>query len=161
MSEVPSVSISIFEPAPLPAPDKPLPKAGEVVLTPGQKIALLKMRGSDWSEAILSKLERFGQAECTGADYRALASLRLAVCKGSFHVLTPAGRWRADRVARDIARESGIHAITIEFFPRSRGAASARCSCGWSTYRSRAIKSYASMLSADAQHHLRHVGEAS
>jgi len=144
--------------APASMPAAPLPKAGEIILTPGQKIALLKMRRSDWSKAVLAQLEAFGKADCAGGDYRALAQLGLAVCKGSFHVLTPAGRWRADRVAVELARDAELHIVTYDLFPRSRGAASAKCTCGWSSFRTRAIASYVVLLGADAHRHLEREG---
>lgn len=136
----------------------PLPQTGEIVLTPGQKIALLKMRRSDWTKAVLAHLEAFGAAEVCGEDYRALARIGLAESRGAYHVRTPLGRWRADRVAVELARGADMHVITYNLFPRHGSAASARCSCGWSAFRTRAVSSYVLTLGQDAQHHLKHVG---
>ena len=137
---------------------KPAERTGEVLLTPGQKIALLKMRGSDWSKAVLSHVVAFGQGDTVGADYYALARLGLAVHKGSYHVLTPTGRRRADQVAVELARAEGMHVITYDLANRYGRAASARCTCGWGTYRTRAVPSYALLIGQDVQRHLEHEG---
>jgi hypothetical protein len=141
-----------------PALDTPITRAGEIVFTPGQKIALLKMRGSDWSKAVLRHLIAFGHIDAVGADYFALARIGLAARRGSYHVLTPQGRWRADRVAVELARKSGIHVITFNLNPRYGAAANAKCTCGWSSFRTRAVPSYALLVDKDAQHHLEHEG---
>lgn len=140
-----------------PSPHTPA-RAGEILLTPGQKIALLTMRKSEWSQAVLAHLTAFGQADVAGGDYRACAKLGLAVHKGSYHVLTPQGRWRADRVAVEIARAHGLHCVTLDLNPRYGAAASAQCTCGWSTYRTTKILSYGAMLARDAHWHLQQVG---
>ena len=133
-------------------------RAGEALLTPGQKIALLKMRGSDWSKAILKHLTAFGQDEISGRDYVALANLGLAINKGTFHVLSPPGRWRADRVACELARGLDMHVMTLALAPKFGSAASAKCTCGWSTFRTRAVPSYATLIAGDAHHHLQNMG---
>jgi hypothetical protein len=138
--------------------DDPLPQAGVVVLTPAQKVALLKMRRSDWSKAVVAHLEAFGKAEVTGGDYRALAQLGLAVNKGSFHVLTPAGRRRDDQVAMELARDNGLHAVTYDYRPRGQGAAFVRCTCGWCVFKSRTQRSYALALHQAANAHLQREG---
>jgi hypothetical protein len=109
------------------ARSEPLPRAGEILFTPGQKVALLTMRRSDWSNAVLAHLKAFGRDGVSGGDYRALAGLGLAVNKGSFHVLTPTGRWRADLVAMELARASGLHAVRTDLYPRYGVAAFAKC----------------------------------
>jgi hypothetical protein len=131
-------------------------RTGEA-FTPGQKAALLKMRRSDWSKAVLAHLTAFGQADCVGADYRALAEQKLAINKGSFHVLTDHGRWEADRVASLIARELDMRVIAYSLYPRRGSAAKAVCTCGWSAFRTRAIRSYSGLLHQDANYHLWHV----
>lgn len=141
------------------SPDAPLPRAGKIVLTPSQKVALLKMRRSDWSKAVVAHLVAFGMGECDGGDYRAFAAIGLAEHRGSFHVLTPQGRWRADQVAIEIARDTGMHVVTYSLTPRHGSAASAKCTCGWGAFRTRAIASYATTLAADVRKHLEHVGE--
>jgi hypothetical protein len=148
------VTDSTLSPA---APREPAPRAGEILLTPSQKVALLTMRRSDWSEAVLAHLKAFGRDAVSGGDYRALARLSLAVNKGSFHVLTPPGRWRADLVAMELARENDLHVIAMEPNPRY-GAAYAKCTCGWRVFRSRVNASYAALLARDARSHLEHEG---
>jgi hypothetical protein len=137
----------------------PLPGAGED-LSRNQKIALLKMRRSDWSKAVVSRLKIDGDVRISGADYVACRELGLAVQKGSFHVLTLRGRWQADQAAMAIAREIGIHAITYDL-GRFGAAACAKCTCGWRTFRTRAIDSFVTLLCNDARHHLEHVSVAS
>ena len=129
-------------------------RAGEIVLTPGQKIALLKMRGSDWSKAVLRKLKQLGKGDVSGGDFYAVARLGFATQAGSYHVLTPQGRRRADGIAMDIARAIGMHTMTYYLGGTGRHAARAQCTCGWSAFRSMAIQSYITTLSGDAQRHL-------
>jgi len=145
-------------PAPItPAPLPHQPGAGEVAFTPGQKAALLKLRHSDWTKAVLNHLVAFGQADCSIEDCRSLAALKLAINKGSFHVLTDHGRWKADRVAAELARELDMHIITISLHPRHYTAADAKCICGWRTRRTHAVPSYAALIRRDARFHLERV----
>ena len=123
-------------------------------LTSAQKIALLKMRRSDWSKAALRHLVAFHHADPSGADYRALAEMGLAVCCGSYHRLTAPGRWRADRVAVEIGREAGLHVLVKNLAPSHGRAASVKCICGWSAFRTRAIPSFCSSISRDAAYHI-------
>lgn len=145
-----------------PAPSSPAtagaPGAGEPVLTDGQKIALLKVRRSDWSKAILTTLkEQDLCATTTGDDFRALVPLHLAINKGSFHVLTMSGRWRADRVAQEIARARNIHAISYDYGSFGR-AAFWCCLCGARSYKARHIGNHVGHLVKGARLHLEHVG---
>jgi hypothetical protein len=144
-----------------PAPSPPAllaPGAGEPLLTDGQKIALLKMRRSDWSKAILTKLKEIDQCAVTGADFRSLVPLHLAISKGSFHVLTSSGRWRADQTAREIARANSLHVIAYDFGSYSR-AAFWHCTCGERSYHSRNTPgNYAGKLVKGGRLHLEHVG---
>ncbi len=124
----------------------------------GEKVALLRLRRSAWSEAVLDHLRAFGGDDCSGADYRALATRELAICKGSFHVLTQCGRWTADRIAMDIARAENMHAVS--YTPARRGAAaSARCACGWSTYASAHIPGHMNTLYRHGRAHLQRIGQ--
>lgn len=145
-----------------PAPPQPAlltPGAGEPLLTDGQKIALLKMRRSDWSKAVLTKLKELDLCTATGDDFRSLVPMRLAISKGSYHVLTSSGRWRADRVAEQIAREASMHIISYDFGGRYGRGAFYRCTCGASAaYRSKYIGNYMGLVAKDARHHLEHVG---
>jgi hypothetical protein len=135
----------------------PAPGASEFNLTHGQKIALLKMRRSDWSKAVLAKLAELGNTDVAGADFRSLVPLHLAVCKGSFHVLSEHGRWRADRVAEAFAREIGMHVISYDRGGFDR-AAFWRCTCGESAYRTRHVGNYMGLLVKGGRLHLEHVG---
>jgi hypothetical protein len=130
----------------------PMSAAGELVLTPGQKQALLKLRGSELCTAILDELRKRGEFVATTRDNYALEHVGLAINKGSFHVLSPVGRWRAEAVARTLATAAGLHIITYDY--DRPGAARASCNCGWSTFRTRAIKSFVMSLGRDATEHL-------
>jgi hypothetical protein len=110
------------------------PGAGEPLLTVGQKIALLKMRRSDWAKAILAKLTEIASSAVTGDDFRSLVPLNLAIAKGSLHVLTSSGRWRADQVALQIARSLDFHVITYDWTGPGR-ACFVRCTCGFNVHR--------------------------
>ena len=136
--------------------DCPQARAGEIVLTDGQKVALLKMRGSDWSKAVLKHLKATGFANCDRGDFIVCAERSLARLAGSYHVLTQAGRWRADQVAHELAK--GMHVITYDF--GSAGvAAQAKCLCGWRTFKSRhSATNFAQAIGRAGQRHLEHVG---
>lgn len=133
------------------------PRAGEIVLTPGQKVALLRMRRSDWSKAVLAKLQACGVADCSLSDYQACARLGLAIHKGSFHVLTGQGRFRADRIAMDFAREIGMHWLRFDLGGNGV-AAKVQCTCGWSRHRTRVFDSYITLVHSDGVAHLQKVG---
>ena len=138
---------------------RPSRRAGEVLLTPGQKIALLKMRGSDWSKVVLRHLRAFGKDECAGGDYRALAQIGLATCKGSYHVLTAAGRWKADFYAMELARTEDLHIVSYDYGGPGR-AACVKCTCGHRVFKSRAVPGWQTQLTVAAHAHLEHVGVA-
>jgi hypothetical protein len=126
------------------------PAAGELVLTQGQKIALLKMRKSDWAQAIMAKLKELGTCAVAGDDFRSLVPLRLAINKGSLHVLTSTGRWRADQVAMLIARALGVHVLTYDWTGPGRPCF-VRCTCGFSIFRQQRHKH---LLSRSGANHL-------
>jgi hypothetical protein len=125
-------------------------------LSDGQQLALLAMRRSELSEAVLKKLHQAGTAKAQGRHFYELARLNLAEHNGRYHVLTPKGRFAADRLALETARQLGMHIVTYNF-GRPGSAARAYCTCGWSTFRSRAVGNYAGMLARDAHHHRLHV----
>jgi hypothetical protein len=134
-----------------PAPSSPAiiaPGAGEPLLTDGQKIALLKMRRSDWAKAIVSKLKQIGSCAVAGDDFLSLVPLKLAISKGSFHVLTPSGRWRADQVAIQVARALGLHVITYDWTGPGRPCF-VRCTCGFSVHRQQRHKHLLSRAGAN------------
>jgi hypothetical protein len=117
------------------------------------------MRKSELSKAVLKELAQAGSLGPQGNHFYEVARLGLAIRSpksGSFHVLSPRGRFEADRIGREIAGGLGLHVVDYDLGHRGR-AASARCACGWSTFRTTAIPSYLLMLTRDAQHHMRHV----
>jgi hypothetical protein len=139
-------------------PLTPAPGTSEFNLTYVQKIALLKMRGNDLSKAVMAKLEETDSATVTGNDFRSLVPLHLAINKGSFHVLTPSGRWRADRVAEEFARSLDIHVIAYDYGGYGRGAFW-HCTCGARSYHSRNTPgNYVGKLVRGGRLHLEHVG---
>lgn len=130
-------------------------------LSTPQQLALLAMRRSDLS-AVLAKLAQAGTARAPGRCFYELAQLGLAVRspRGTFHILSPRGRYEADRVGREIARQFGLHVISYDLGGPGR-AACARCPCGWAAFRTRAIGSYLISLTRDAAFHMARVaGEA-
>ena len=129
--------------------------AGEALSEP-QQLALLAMRRSELSEAVRAELRQRGTPGPWGRNFYELARLGLAVHSGSFHVLTPRGRYSADKLALETARKLGMHIVTYNF-GRPGSAARAYCTCGWSTIRSRAVGNYMGMLQRDAHHHRLHV----
>ena len=134
-------------------PQQPQPRAGEIALTPGQKLALLVMRGSDLSKAVLAGVIEQTHAGPAGRDFYTCARLGLAINKGRFHVLTPQGRWRADQVCREVARAYGLHIITYDLGGPGRAAYST-CTCGFRAFRARAVPSYLTLIRQDATRHL-------
>jgi len=128
-------------------------------LSEGQQLALLVMRRSDLSKAVLGKLVQARSPGPEGRHFYEVARVGLATHRGTFHLLTPRGRYEADRIGREMARELGLHVISYDLGGPGR-AARASCACGWSAFRTRAIPSYLVMLNRDAGHHLRHQGIA-
>jgi hypothetical protein len=134
--------------------DQPPPRVGEVLLTPRQELALLRMRGSDWARVVADKLAETSVGEPTRSDYAACVTIGLAINKGTFSVLTPTGRFRADRLAMSRARFLNMHAVTYDLSNKYVGD-QVKCTCGWSMRKTRYHgKSYA-LLSAAAMQHLR------
>jgi len=133
-------------------------RAGGHVFTEGQAVAMLKMRGSDWTKAVLKHLRAFGRENCTLEDYRALAQMGFAVNKGSRHVLTPSGGWKANIVAMHIARAEGMHALTYDL-GNTHKAACVKCTCGEVFYKSRHLPNWMIALSRAGRAHLESVGE--
>jgi len=125
-------------------------------LSEGQQLALLAMRRSELSELVRAELRQRGTPGPWGRNFYELARLNLAEQRGRFHVLTPKGRFAADRLALETARRLGMHVVTYNF-GRPGSAARAYCTCGWSTFRSRAVGNYMGMLARDAHHHRLHV----
>lgn len=114
------------------------------------------MRGSELSKAVLAGVIEQTHAGPSGRDFYSCAQLGLAINKGRFHVLTPQGRWKADRVACEVARAFGLHIITYDLGGSGR-AACAKCTCGWRHFRTRVFQSYLVLLAQDVRLHLRNV----
>lgn len=141
-----------------PHPQTPSPGAGEPRLTHGQRVALLMMRRSDWSRAVLAKLKEAGLLAVNGDNFRSLVPLGLAIAKGhSYHIPTRHGRWTADRIAREIARDIGMHVITYNYGGPGR-AAFWECTCGDRGYHSRHAGDFVLAIGRGARLHLEHVG---
>ncbi len=132
-------------PLPCPSPNSPLSEAVQ--------LALLAMRRSDTSKAVLANLSQAGSPGPQGRDFYAAARLGLAIKNGAFHSLTPRGWFEADRIGREIAQHLGMHVVSYDLGGPGR-VARASCPCGWSAFRTRAIPSYLIMLTRDGQHHL-------
>jgi hypothetical protein len=126
------------------------------LLTEPQQLALLAMRRSELSEAVRAELRQRGTPGPWGRNFYELARMGYADHNGRYHVLTPKGRFTADRLALDTARKLGMHVVTYNF-GRPGSVARAYCTCGWSTFRSRAVGNYMGMLSRDAHYHRLHV----
>lgn len=157
--ECEATEVAGLDPSPALA-SHPLPqRAGGADLTDGQKVALLNRRGSDWSKAVLSHLRAFGKAECGSADYQALVGKGLAESRGSYHVLTSHGRWRADQVAIELARAEGLHVMTYSAGRRGAKAGSARCTCGWSSRIAAYARDHLFTLRRHGREHLEAVGQ--
>jgi hypothetical protein len=81
----------------------------------------------------------------------------LAINRGGLHTLTPRGRYEADRIGREIAQRLGMHVVSYDLGGAGR-APKAFCSCGeFAAFRSKAIPGWLTKLTADAEHHRRHV----
>lgn len=81
--------------------------------TPGQTLAMLKMRGSDFSLAVHAKLLQ-GTARATLEDYTDLATMGFAQRQANgFHKLSPHGHFKANELARVWAEQLGIPIPTV------------------------------------------------
>lgn len=109
---------------------QPLTRAGELVLTPGQKQALLVLRDNEIARAIIAALKKRGEFVAHGRDFYALGRAGLAINKGSFHVLSPLGRWKADDVVRQYVRDLKLHILMHHYGINPF----VRCSCGYSRH---------------------------
>lgn len=95
------------EPAPMPAPSI------TADFTPGQSLALLKMRGSEFSLAVHAKLLE-GTARTTLEDYVDLATMGFAQRQANgFHRLSPRGHFKANELARVLGPQVGIPVPTF------------------------------------------------
>lgn len=71
--------------------------------TPQQQLAMLILRKSELSKAVVAKLQR-STVKAGEQDYQFLVTERLAKHTGIRRELLPMGRWQADRIARELAR---------------------------------------------------------
>jgi hypothetical protein len=105
----------------------------KVQLSWNQKIALLfqSPQGSAACAVYWKLKEQEALPALHSSDYHALAGMGLALRAPTwrYHKLTDAGRFEADDVAKQIARERGIHAFYAD--NSSRYHSSVRCVCGW------------------------------
>lgn len=77
-------------------------------LTPGQQLALLTIRKSDLADRLVQKLQR-GTVRPSGPDYQALATLGYAMADARrLHAITPRGQWKADEMARHLAKQMNV-----------------------------------------------------
>jgi hypothetical protein len=116
-----------------------VPALPKVQLSWNQKIALLA--SSPYGEAAYAVYQKLkAQTDLPSlhaSDFHALAGMGFAfrVQTERYHKLTDAGRIMANDVAKEIARERGIHAFYSG--GNSRYASHVRCVCGWGTTYSR------------------------
>jgi hypothetical protein len=116
-----------------------VPSLPKVQLSWNQKIALLA--SSPYGEAAYAVYQKLKTQtdlpSLHASDFHALAGMGFAfrVQTERYHKLTDAGRIMANDVAKEIARERGIH--TFYSGGNSRYASHVRCVCGWGTTYSR------------------------
>lgn len=136
--------------SPVPASDDPrsLPLA--------QQIALLTLRGTELARACISRLRADGAPSPCELDYIALAQARLSMrYSGNRRALTPIGKFRADDIARAIARENSIHVMS---YGEGRGFQFVKCSCGeFFTSHATAVPGAALKVVRAGGRHLAHV----
>lgn len=72
--------------------------------TPSQQLAMLILRKSELSKAVVAKLYHSTVRDGAG-DYEFLVQERLANRKGLGHVLTPMGMFKADQFARELGAQ--------------------------------------------------------
>lgn len=90
------------------ADPEPAPMLITEQFTPGQTLAMLKMRGSDFSLAVHAKLLQ-GTARATLEDYTDLATMGFAQRQANgFHKLSPRGHFKANELARVLGPQVGI-----------------------------------------------------
>lgn len=75
--------------------------------TPQQQMAMLILRKTDLSNAVVNKLMH-STVRASEQDYQFLLDERLAKHNGIRRMLTPMGQFKADEFARELAREYGI-----------------------------------------------------
>lgn len=76
-------------------------------LTPGQQLALLTIRKSYLSDRVIEKLRR-STVRAIQSDYDTLIDNRLIRRKGISYEILPLGLFKANNLARELARQLGI-----------------------------------------------------
>lgn len=132
----------------------------EPELTRGQVIALLRIRKGGEDSLFGKVLERLlaaGNSDSSQMDRAALIAegyIQFDVKLRDFTLL-PRALFKAQALARELAKSLGVHHITYSAAaPRSNRGPTVACSCGWNTFAS---KTNANMLRYYASRHLEKV----
>lgn len=126
-------------------------------LTRGQVIALLHIRKGGDDSLFGKVLEKLGPCDSGQMDRAALIAdgyIQFDAKLRDF-VLLPRGLFKAQAIARELAKTLGVH--HIEYRSAARGSnrgPTVACSCGWNTF---ATKTNANMLRYYASRHLEKV----
>lgn len=132
----------------------------EPELTRGQVIALLRIRkGGDDSlfARVLEKMLATSNPDSDQMDRAILTAEGLIQYDARLRdfVLLPRGLFKAQQLARELAKTLGVHHITYSpAASRSNRGPTVACSCGWNTFAS---KTNANMLRYYAARHLEKV----
>lgn len=105
----------------LPPPEPPMIESPVTSdFTPGQTLAMLAMRRSELSRAVVTKLLN-STARAALEDYQDMMTLGYAL-RGAdgLHRLTPRGHFKANALARVLAEQLGIPVVTLA--PNRRSA---------------------------------------
>lgn len=136
------------------------PEAGTQVepeMPRGQVIALLKVRKGGDDSLFGKVLERLGSTDSEQTDRAALIAegyIQYDAKLGDF-VLLPRGLFKAQQLARELAKSLGVHHVSYSAASaRSNRGPTVACSCGWNTFAS---KTNANMLRYYAARHLEKV----
>jgi hypothetical protein len=120
----------------------------------GQVVALLKVRKGGDDSLFGKVLEKLGSSDSGQMDRAALIAAGYIQYDARLRdfVLLPRGLFKAQALARELAKSLGVHHITYSAAaPRSNRGPTVACSCGWNTFAS---KRNANMLRVHASRHL-------
>lgn len=111
--------VSLFQlTVPLQRITNPAPEQHEAPpdpLSPSQQLALLQLRGSELSSAVVARLKH-STVRSGPSDHEALLSMQLILMhRNGKYKLTPRGHFRANAIARELAPTLGIR---VEFIGR-------------------------------------------
>lgn len=133
--------------------DAPVPDL--YTLTPSQQLALITIRRSDLCRELVDKLMH-STVRASEEDYRELTKRGLIQRQGSKRIVTFLGKMRADREAKALAKEFGLHFFTVG---HDRLHNRISCTCDWSHYYT-ASRYHVRRVNAEwMAKHLRDVGE--